>query len=482
VTNRECSWSARSDAEWLRLSTPVDGLGDATLGFSVAGNEHASARGAAILVNDLRLQISQDGKACQFRLSSNREQVETGGGDRTIQVIASDASCGWTAAASVPWIRIAAGQRGNGNGAVTFHVDPFSGSPRTATLTVAGVVVLVEQGTGCSYSIGATAFTVSQSGGPVELAVTAPPGCAWAAQSHVDWMTIDSGGTGSGPGVVAVRVAPTAGPSRMGTLTVAGRTITVEQSPGCDYSFEPSIFGAPASGGAGVIAVRTGQGCGWFAASGASWITITGNGTGSGSGQLQFVVAANQGPGRQASLTVSGKTLAVAQASGCTYSITPTDRDVPAAGGTGAVSVATGGDCPWTASSNAGWITFAAPFSVGSGQVQFEAASNSGPPRLATVTIANQTFTVRQASPCTFTLAPTFAVYGGNGGGGAILVIVSGPCTWTSVTTHDWIRITNGTSGLGDGLVQFSIPPSTAARTGTIVIAGQTFTVTQTPE
>ena len=45
----------------------------------------------------------------------------------------------------------------------------------------------------------------------------------------------------------------------------------------------------------------------------------------------------------------------------------------------------------------------------------------------------------------------------------------------------DWIVITEGARGSGRGDVRFSVAPNTSAtsRTGTLTIAGQTFTVTQ---
>ncbi|RLI01226.1 hypothetical protein DRO38_05415, partial [Candidatus Bathyarchaeota archaeon] len=43
-----------------------------------------------------------------------------------------------------------------------------------------------------------------------------------------------------------------------------------------------------------------------------------------------------------------------------------------------------------------------------------------------------------------------------------------------------WIHITSGSSGTGSGTVNYSVDENTgSARTGTITIADQTFTVTQ---
>ncbi len=57
----------------------------------------------------------------------------------------------------------------------------------------------------------------------------------------------------------------------------------------------------------------------------------------------------------------------------------------------------------------------------------------------------------------------------------------SGTCTWTAVSNNtSWITVTGGATGTGNGTVTYSISANTgAARTGTITIGGQLFTVTQ---
>jgi len=54
-------------------------------------------------------------------------------------------------------------------------------------------------------------------------------------------------------------------------------------------------------------------------------------------------------------------------------------------------------------------------------------------------------------------------------------------CAWTAVRNVPWITITSGGSGAGNGSVAYSVTANTGtlSRTGTISIAGKTFTVTQ---
>jgi len=100
--------------------------------------------------------------------------------------------------------------------------------------------------------------------------------------------------------------------------------------------------------------------------------------------------------------------------SSCTYSIAPTSATMAAAGGSGSVSVTTQAGCPWTATSNASWITITGGASgTGSGTVSYSVAANtSSASRTGTLTIAGHTFTVTQSgvgSPpvANFTWSPT---------------------------------------------------------------------------
>jgi hypothetical protein len=54
-------------------------------------------------------------------------------------------------------------------------------------------------------------------------------------------------------------------------------------------------------------------------------------------------------------------------------------------------------------------------------------------------------------------------------------------CSWTASSSTAWITITAGSSGLGNGTASYSVAAnsSTTSRTGTMTIAGQTFTVSQ---
>ena len=61
-----------------------------------------------------------------------------------------------------------------------------------------------------------------------------------------------------------------------------------------------------------------------------------------------------------------------------------------------------------------------------------------------------------------------------------VAVTAGDGCEWTASSNAAWITVTAGASGSGNGTVAFSVAPNPgAARTGTISIAGHTFTVNQ---
>ena len=185
-----------------------------------------------------------------------------------------------------------------------------------------------------------------------------------------------------------------------------------------------------------------------------------------------------------------------ALASACTGSSTRAALDgtvihgtalVAEAGGTGTIAVtASAATCAWTATANAVWLTVTGGASgTGTGTVAFTAAANTGAARTGTLTIGAQTFTVSQAAappaPCTFTISPTTQSVANTGGSGSIAVTAStATCAWTAISAADWIVVADGASRTGSGTTTFNVTANSgAARSGTIAVAGQTFTVTQ---
>jgi len=104
--------------------------------------------------------------------------------------------------------------------------------------------------------------------------------------------------------------------------------------------------------------------------------------------------------------------------------------------------------------------------------ISTNSAYNRGSPYSATITI--------QDIDCTYSIDPTSEHFCSFGGTGSVSVTTESGCDWTATSNDSWISITSGSSGNGNGTVSYSVSANTgSSRTGTMTIAGKSFTVTQ---
>jgi hypothetical protein len=263
--------------------------------------------------------------------------------------------------------------------------------------------------------------------------------------------------------------------------TIAGRTFTVNQGQACSFDIDPDQQPVDAAGGTPTVTVLAPEGCGWTAASEAPWISIVSGAPGSGNGSVQIQVAANTGAPRTGTASIAGLPFTVTQAGGCSFVVAPTAVSAPADGLSSRVDVTADAACSWSASTPAAWITITAGSSgSGNGPVEFTIGPNAGPARDGVLTVAGHAVTVSQASGCAFALSATSVSLPVGGGPGSVTVTTGDGCAWTAVSQASWITVTPG-AGAGTGTVQFTVAVNEtgAARSGTIQIGGQTFTVNQ---
>ena len=171
---------------------------------------------------------------------------------------------------------------------------------------------------------------------------------------------------------------------------------------------------------------------------------------------------------------------------GSSATVNLTGANFPASGGTGTATITvTPANATWSALGYDSWITaISGPTFTGSGTLTYSvAANNSISARSGTLAIAGQQFTVTQAGMLpSFSISPTSADVSASGAANTVTVTATPPdATWTAGSNTPWITITSGTSGTGSGTVGYfsTANPSVNARSGTLTIAGLTFTVTQ---
>jgi hypothetical protein len=109
------------------------------------------------------------------------------------------------------------------------------------------------------------------------------------------------------------------------------------------------------------------------------------------------------------------------------------------------------------------------------------AGATTGPISITTplgTAVSSVNFTVIS---CSYAISPSSQSFQASGGSGSLSVSTMAGCGWTASTNANWITITSGATGLGSASLSFTVSSNSSAdpRTGTLTVAGQTFTVTQ---
>ena len=113
------------------------------------------------------------------------------------------------------------------------------------------------------YSISPTSLNIGAGGGAGNtISVTAQAGCAYTAVSNNAFIAITSGASGSGNGTVIFSVAANSGAARTGTITVAGRTFTINQA--ASPTFRKTPFDFDGDGKADISIYRPNTGIWYF--------------------------------------------------------------------------------------------------------------------------------------------------------------------------------------------------------------------------
>lgn len=369
--------------------------------------------------------VGPSGGKCAISLPSSLPAIDPDGGSGTLTIDVA-AECVWSASSAADWIAITSNTTGQGSGAISYtaSANPTASMRRGAVVVAERRLELVQPGAPCRNTLTPEAATLADEGGEQVVSVNTIEGCRWSAASDVEWISVVGAQTGVGAGTVRFRVDDNSGPARTGTLTIADRKFMVHQEAAESGSAQPGLPGtAPAPG------------------------------PGPGSGPV------------------------------CSFGISSTSQSVTALGGVASVSVTAGDGCTWTASSQASWITLVSGTTgAGNGTVAMNVAINTGGQRTGTITVAGQVHTIIQAAPlalCSYTLNSSTASVGTAGGTVDVGVTTGAGCNWTAASQVSWITMTTA-AGTGSGVSRFTVAPNSGGqRSGTVTIAGQTFTVSQ---
>ena len=239
---------------------------------------------------------------------------------------------------------------------------------------------------------------------------------------------------------------------------------------------------APAEGCTLSVALTLTQSVQWTAQSNDSWIQITGDTAGAGSATVAFTVAANPAvTSRTGSITIAGKNVTIVQ-EGLRASVECDDTSFGVESDSGVVWVETEGGGTWTASADVDWIHLFDESGTGTTPVMFvvDDYTTTTASRSGTITIAGQKVIITQQG-YELSIDPAVAEVGSNAGAGQFGVSAPIDAVWEAIADCDWITIIGARTGIGDGTIQYTIADNLTGetRTGRIVIAGKTYTITQ---
>lgn len=247
-TQSPCPWTATTTDEFIWIQEPSSGTGSATISYTIEENQDLGTRVGDIQVGGQTFTITQNGIVCAFSLSAASVNVPSTGDTGSFDITTQD-PCQWTAVSNDDWLQVTAGASGEGNGTVSYSVEPnLDTNARTSTITAGGETFTVIQAGTCPFVLSPTISNFDHEGGSDGFTIATDPGCAWNAQSNSNWVTISSAGSGTGSGQLNFEVStnPTVN-TRQAEISVESAVHTVIQS-GCSSDLLTMITSWPTTG------------------------------------------------------------------------------------------------------------------------------------------------------------------------------------------------------------------------------------------
>jgi len=257
-----------------------------------------------------------------------------------------------------------------------------------------------------------TRIRVGAAPSTVRFDVETDTNCTWHASTGADWLTIAGAAGARSSSHVSIAVSANAtGTSRGDAVSIAGRTIVIEQAA-CATIDTPLPLILPAAGGAATAAIAALPGCKWSIdpVPSSLGVTLTSPASGAGPGTIAFTKSANAdvlpsvghlsfrtGPSMSDATPVFFVQEGTSSCGG--VEVSPATIDVSDEGGSGTVMVTAPAGCDWTTDILAGsYLSIAGGGGTGNGVVQFTVAPNPhSTPRTPMFSIGGRVVQVRQA-------------------------------------------------------------------------------------
>ena len=259
----------------------------------------------------------------------------------------------------------------------------------THTVTQAGAVGVLS----------AASTNVVSAGGAGSVSLTIGSAAVWTVASDSAWLTFSGSGSGTGNGTVSYTVAAnTSINSRMGRLTIAGLTYTVNQAGRSVTTTGGGPFSFGPDGGSASFSIASENNAAWTVLNTNAWITVASGASGTAPASCIFIVSPYGSPlvARSGFLTVGSNVITVSQ-SGYTSTVSPSASTLAANGGSQSVTVTVPPGAIWSALAQVPWITvIGGQAQNGSGTLTYLVDGNVGGSRSGQIVVAGQTVVITQ--------------------------------------------------------------------------------------
>ena len=202
----------------------------------VSGTYRVYANGAAPgLIGAYTLSFASSANCTVTLAQTARQNVPAAGGQFTDNFTTAAGCPNPTVTSNAAFITgVTATVNAQGQGSFTYTVAAnTTGAARNGTITVGGQTFTVSQQANCPVGLSPTTVPFAQAGGAGRFTVVPDNNnaqCAWTATTAANFITINTGATGTGTNRVTYTVAANnTGATRVGTINVNGQTHTVTQ-------------------------------------------------------------------------------------------------------------------------------------------------------------------------------------------------------------------------------------------------------------
>jgi Viral BACON domain/Putative binding domain, N-terminal len=231
TTGKGCAWSAASDVDWVELTGASNGMGSATVTFSVARNTTAGGyRNAHVSVAGRQFYVWQNPAPCTYSFTPSIASLPSSPASGTVQ-LSAPTGCSWAVSSTAAWLAISSSTFGDGTAEVVFTAAAnLSSAPRTAVVQGGKTSLTVTQAgvSGCSVDLPADRVTLGREAQTTTTTVVVTGDCVLTANSTVGWLAVKSVDTVKSSVTFTVSKNDT-GLDRAAALQVGTNTLLVVQ-------------------------------------------------------------------------------------------------------------------------------------------------------------------------------------------------------------------------------------------------------------